>query len=126
VLARPFPRNIDYRYRPYDVSYWVTDDVPFPLDAEDPRYHRKEVVLGVEVDGHARAYIGSVLTEAGGRIVDEFQGRKLRIEYDGSSSTFSWEAPADVAVSDAYWFAWKNLHPDTGIWNDAAARPEVE
>jgi hypothetical protein len=117
VMVPPAPKKIDYRYSPYS-SYWVSDKVPFPVKSEDSRYHPKELVLGVEKAGASRAYVGSVLTAAGGRIVDEFGGGKIRIAYDSDTGTFSWDAPDDVRVTDVYWFAWKAFHPETDIWND--------
>lgn len=117
VLARPRPREIDYRYSPYS-RYWVSETVPFPVAAKDDRYHAKEVVLGVEAGGVARAYLGSILTAAGGRIVDEIGGHKLRIAYETDVANFIWEAPEPVSVTDAYWFAWKAFHPETQIWKD--------
>lgn len=117
VLARPERKRIDYRYSPYE-SYWVSEKLPFEVRARDDRYHPKEVVLGVAVAGKTRAYLGSILTSEGGRIVDEFEGQKIRIVYDSNSSTFQWEVPNEVSVTDAYWFAWKSLHPDTEIWQD--------
>jgi hypothetical protein len=98
--------------------------VPFPVASRDTRFHPKEVVLAVEVEGAERAYLGSILTASGGRIVDEFRGRKIHIAYDGESGTFAWQAPADVRVSDAYWFAWKAFHPDTEIWQSEASSPD--
>jgi hypothetical protein len=115
VLARPERERIDYRYSPYS-DYWVSTEVPFPVEAVDDRYHPKEVVLGVGVGDAHRAYLGSILTAEGGRIVDDFAGRRIRVDYDSDTSTFVWEAPADVTVTDAYWFAWKSFHPDTGLW----------
>ncbi len=123
VLVRPEPLHIDYRYSPFS-TYWVSDKIPFPVDEIDPRYHPKEVVLGIQVEGLTRAYLGSILTAAGGRIVDDFRGRKIRIAYDTDSSTFSWDAPEDAMVTDAYWFSWKAFHPDTEIWNDQPRAPE--
>ena len=116
VLARPLPRRIDYRYSPYS-SYWISETVPFPVEAKDDRYHPKEVVLGVEVKGVTRAYLGSVLTALGGRIVDEIEGHKIRIAYESEVGSFIWEAPEAVEVSDAYWFSWKAFHPETQIWS---------
>jgi hypothetical protein len=128
VLARPEPQKIDYRYSPYEV-YWVTEDVPFELKVRDDRYHPKEVVLGISAGGKQRAYLGSILTAEGGRIVDDFFGRRIRVAYDSESATFQWEVPDDVSVTDAYWFAWKSFHPDTEIWHDTAggnATPSAE
>jgi hypothetical protein len=124
VLARPEKKRIDYRHSPYEV-YWVSEKIPFEVKARDDRYHPKEVVLGVEVEGQRRAYLGSILTAEGGKIVDEIAGRKIRILYDSESGTFVWEAPEDVRVTDAYWFAWKAFHPDTGIWHDAKPAPDA-
>lgn len=122
VLTRPEPRHIDYRYSPFS-TYWVTRSIPFPVATTDDRYHPKEVMLGVEVAGRQRAYLGSILTAAGGRIVDEFEGRKIRIAYDTQINAFSWEAPEDAVVTDAYWFAWKAFHPKTEIWQDMNPLP---
>jgi hypothetical protein len=127
VLARPKPREIDYRYSPYK-AYWLEDRIPFPVGAQDPRFHAKELVLGVEVDGKTRAYLGSLVTAAGLRVEDELEGRKIRIQYEPDAAVFVWDAPPDVAVTDAYWFAWKAFHPDTQVWHDpgAVTKPRAE
>lgn len=122
ALMRPEKKRIDYSHSPYS-TYWVSDKIPFEVSARDERFHPKEVVVGVEVDGAHRAYIGSILTREGGKIVDDFRGKRIRIAYDSDSSTFLWEAPDGVRVTDAYWFAWKSLHPDTEIWHDPAEKP---
>jgi hypothetical protein len=122
VLARPELTRIDYRYSPYQ-AYWISEKVPFAVEATDPRYHPKEVVLGVAVGNARRVYLGSILTAEGGRIVDDFESRKIRVAYDSDTSTFVWEAPEDVSVTDAYWFAWKSFHPDTDIWHDRESEP---
>lgn len=117
VLTRPEPRRIDYRYSPFS-RYWVQDEIPYPVEAKDRRFHAKEVVLGLVEDGDPRAYLGSSLTAAGGRITDELEGHEVRIDYDTDNAVFHWEAPEEVQVTEAYWFAWKAFHPDTGIWNE--------
>jgi hypothetical protein len=116
VLVRPALKTIDYRHSPYS-QYWVSENhPPLPAELEDSTFHPKEVVLGAEVDGVSRAYLGSLMTAAGGRVVDQIRGREIRIAYDGDSATFSWDAPEDVRISDAYWFAWKAFHPKTEVW----------
>jgi hypothetical protein len=116
VLA-PASDTIDYRHSPF-TTYWVENRIPSRVDVVDPRFHAKEVVLGVARDGKARAYLGSLVTAAGGSVDDEFAGRKLRIEYSSRHAVFRWDVPDDVEVQEAYWFAWKAFHPDTGVWRD--------
>jgi hypothetical protein len=116
VLAPPSER-LDYRYSPF-TSYWLANRVPSRVDAQDERFHAKEVVVGVERAGKRRAYLGSLVTEAGGRVEDDFHGRRIRLSYSSRDATFRWDVPADVDVTEAYWFAWKAFHPDTEIWHD--------
>ena len=123
VLRLPQPRRFDYRYSNYS-SYWNSETIPFPVESKDPRFHPKELVLGVESGDHSRAYVASILERAGGRIVDEFAGARIRVEYDGETATFRFEAPDSLHVIGAYWFAWKEFHPDTEIWNEAPDDPE--
>ncbi len=122
VMERPAPRSIDYRYSPYS-SYWVEDKIPFPVVARDDRYHAKEVVVGIVVNGKARAYLGSKLTAAGGKMVDRFEGQEIRIEYDTEHAVFRWEIPKSVLVVESYWFAWKAFQPETDIWSQAPEAP---
>ena len=81
VLERPQPERIDYRYSPFK-AYWLDDKIPYPVATRDERFHAKELVLGVEVDGRSRAYLGSRLAAAGLQLEDEIAGRKVRIDYE--------------------------------------------
>ena len=116
---------IDYRYSPFS-SYWVSNRIPYRVDAQDRRFHAKEVVVGVVRDGKARAYLGSLVTAAGGKLDDEFQGRKIHVEYASADAVFHYDIPADVEVTEAYWFAWKAFHPDTEVWHDPGDVPPLD
>jgi hypothetical protein len=120
VLERPFPKHIDYRYTPFK-AYIIQDSTLFPVKAKDARFHAKEVVCGVVVDGKARAYLGSRVTAAGGEVVDDVAGRKVQIAYDTEEAVFMWEVPDGVEVAEAYWLAWKAFHPDTSVWSPPGA-----
>lgn len=122
VLERPELKKIDYRHSPFS-AYWVSKKIAYPVSTTDERFHPKELVLGVEAGGEARAYLGSLMVEAGGRVVDEVGGHKIHIAYDVDVGAFSWKAPEGVEVTDAYWFAWKTFHPDTEIWTPTGAAP---
>jgi hypothetical protein len=118
ILRRPYRMQIDYRYSPFE-RYMIADRIPFPVKAQDRRFHAKELVVGVVAKGKARAYLGSLVTKAGGSVEDVFQGKRIRIRYDLEAAVFSWEAPDDVELTEAYWLAWKAFHPETEIWGEA-------
>jgi hypothetical protein len=117
ILIPPEPGAIDYNRPPFS-GYAEEDRWNFPVEAGDQRFHAKELVVGVVVDGKARAYLASLLTRNGGRAEDEIAGRKISVSYESDRGVFEWDAPADVEVTEAYWFAWKAFHPDTEIWKD--------
>lgn len=115
VMERPAPRKIDYRYSPFS-AYIASETVPFPVKARDDAHHPKEMALGVEAEGVARAYLSTAVTAAGGRVRDEVAGHTLELVYDVEEAVFSWEAPPELRVTEGFWFAWKAFHPDTEVW----------
>jgi len=119
VLSRPRPTRIDYRYSRYS-RYMVEDKIIFPVKARDDRFHSKELVLGVVVDGRPRAYLGSLVTRAGGKVEDEIAGKKIALVYSTDDGIYVYDVAEGVDVTEAYWFAWKAFHPNTEIWNDPA------
>jgi len=121
-LRPPFPEKVHYLLSPYQ-AYWIEDRTLFPLAAKDERFHAKELVVGVVVNGTARAYLGSILTREGGEVDERIDGKRIRVWYDSDTGTFRWEVDPGVLVWEAYWLAWKAHHPDTEIWR-AAAAPE--
>jgi hypothetical protein len=121
-LRPPFPEKVHYKLSPYQ-AYWVEDRVTFPVAARDERFHAKELVLGVVVNGVARAYLGSILTREGGAVDERIGGKRVRVSYDSDTGTFHWEVDPGVVVWEAYWLAWKAHHPDTEVWR-ADAQPD--
>ena len=125
ILIPPDPEHLDYNREPFR-GYEEEDRWNFPVEAGDRRFHAKELVLGVAVDGKTRAYLASLLTKNGGRAEDEIAGRKISVSYESDRGVFEWQAPDDVQVTEAYWFAWKAFHPDTEIWKDPGDIPGRE
>jgi hypothetical protein len=115
VLARPSGK-IDYAISPFQ-RYWQTNELLFPVKAQDDRFHLKEMVLGLRAAGRSRAYLGSLVTASGGVVEDEFAGKKVRFQYDAEQGTFLHEIPEGIEVIEAYWLAWKAFFPDTEIWH---------
>jgi hypothetical protein len=125
ILIPPDPAHFDYNAQRYG-RYEQQDGSLFPVDARDRRFHAKELVVGVVVDGHARAYLASLLTRQGGRAEDVLAGQPVTVSYDRAKGTFDWTVPAGAQVTEAYWFAWKAFHPDTDIWQDPGDVPGRE
>jgi len=125
ILIPPAPERFDYNATPF-AGYAEQDGANFPVEARDRRFHAKELCLGVVAGGRARAYLASLLTKNGGRAEDEIGGRKISVSYESDRGVFEWDAPDDVQVTEAYWFAWKAFHPDTEIWRDPGAIPGRE
>ena len=117
VLKHPDPEHVPYVMSPYS-SYWVEDKLLFPVEARDDRYHAKELVFGVVVNGKARAYLGSILTREGGSVDERIDGKRVQVRYSSETGTFDWDVDEGVEVAEAYWLAWKAFHPDTEIWHD--------
>ncbi len=122
VLARPEKYHIDYRYSPF-TQYMIRDSIPFPVNAEDDRYHPKRLVVGLVADGVAAAILDTAVMQAGGNLELEFEGRAVRVRYDPDNAVFSWEVPDDMQVTESYWFAWKAFHPNTRVLGDPPSRP---
>ncbi len=107
----------DYGRDPY-ADYVDSEDLMFPVRFRDERFHPKEQVIGVSVDGRHKAYLFSRLMHVGGdQIEDEIAGQRIRIEFDAEARTgrvldaHGNELPSLIA----FWFAWFAFHPDTAV-----------
>lgn len=124
VLSLDTGHRRNYARSPYG-DYSVSEDLYFPAPL-DPRYHPKMPTLGVRLaDGSARAYPAAELAHAGGEVRERFAGRALHVSYDPEDQTFDIEAPPDVEVIEAYWFAWSAFHPRSTVFVAAEAGATV-
>lgn len=118
VLSTETGHRRDYRRDPY-AGYADSDEIMFPLSAQSRRYHPKEQVLGIEIDGRFKAYPFSELARSGGSdIADRFAGQALRIRFDAehrSATAFDADGRALPAVT-SFWFAWYAFHPDGDVF----------
>lgn len=115
--GRPFA---SYRSIPYGGD--LRDIKPFfPLSNKDDRLPETTFVLGIVINGEARAYQFDAVKKRG-VLVETFAGRSLVIEYlasedavrifDTTDGTRSRLSPVPV-----FWFSWAATHPDTSLWN---------
>jgi len=117
VLSPETGHQRDYDRDPY-AGYVQSEQVMFPLRFKSQRFHPKEAVIGVVIDGHAKAYPFSELERATPPLTDTLGARPVRIEYDAEHRTgrvldaTGQEIPSVIG----FWFAWYGFHPDTEVY----------
>jgi hypothetical protein len=121
VLSDDTGHRRDYGSDPY-AGYSAERGLYFPVSASSNRYHPKERVLGVEIDGRYKAYPFAELSKTGmPEIQDRFVGRDLLIRFDwaNESATAFDDQGRQLAATTGYWFAWYAFHPDTEVFKAA-------
>lgn len=118
VLSTDTGHRRDYSRSPY-AGYETSSGLYFPVTRLDRRYHPKEEVLGVEIDGHFKAYPFSELARRSGEIADEISGKKIIIRFDQehrSAQLFDEENTLMPSII-GFWFAWMAFHPDSQVFS---------
>jgi hypothetical protein len=109
----------DYARDPYE-GYEAVPQLMFDVQHRDERVYMKEWVLGVVVDGQAKAYPFERLARRLGRegtLPDRVAGSAVTIRYDAGHRTaeaFDADGRPLPAVM-AHWFAWVAFHPRTEL-----------
>ncbi len=124
VLSRDTGYPVNYERSPY-AGYDRRARLLFPVSHHSRNYPAKEQVLGVEVDGHFRAYPFAELAKRKSPVMDTFQGHELTLTFDLEHRTGWVESnhPDQFSSVLAYWFAWFTFHPETEVWQ---AESEIE
>ncbi|MBI4383735.1 MAG: DUF3179 domain-containing protein [Nitrospinae bacterium] len=117
VLSVQTGHRRDYFRDPYE-NYEQSRDLMFEVGAQNPAYHPKEKVVGIELAGTAKAYPFPELAKVKTPVKDEVRGVPITVYFDASSQTATVrdkdgnELPSVVG----FWFAWTAFHPDTEIF----------
>jgi hypothetical protein len=115
VLSRNTGFKRSYGRQPYG-NYATTRKLLFPV-RQDRRYHPKMRTIGLRLkSGEARAYPAAELERRSEGLVENFEGHPVRISYDVKNKRFDVEAPPEIEVIEAYWFAWVAFHPETTVY----------
>ncbi len=117
VLSTETGHSRDYSRDPY-AGYEDSDGIYFPVAHRDPRYHPKERVLGIEIDGQFKAYPFSELSQTHGIVKETFNGEMLKVVYDkiNQSARIFNKDDNELAGITSYWFAWYAFHPETSVF----------
>ena len=107
----------NYDRDPY-AGYAENRELFFDTAHFDPSYHPKEWVVGIELNGVAKAYPFAEIEKVGSPISDQLGGQAITIHFNPQTRS------ASVTDADgkplpsvmAYWFAWYTFHPQTKIF----------
>lgn len=116
VLSQNTGYQRDYSRSPY-AGYANSERLMFEVSAIDRRYHPKEWVIGVEINGATKAYPFSELSQHSGELVDVIGGKSIRLVFDAANrSGRVYAANKLLPSTTSYWFAWYAFHPDTQVY----------
>jgi hypothetical protein len=118
VLSTDTGYRRDYNRTPY-AGYEASEGLYFPITRLDRRYHPKEEVLGVEINGHFKAYPFSELARTSGEVFDKINGKKIVIRFDKEhrSAQLCDEDNNLLPSITGFWFAWMAFHPDSDVFS---------
>lgn len=118
VLSTDTGYGRDYTRSPYG-DYDQNTATYFPVSAESRRFHPKERVLGITINGKHKAYPFVELAKLGKATAqDQFQGQQLTLEIDvpNRDGQIKGENGKPLELVNGFWFAWYAFHPDTAIF----------
>lgn len=121
VLSRDTGATRFYGQDPYG-DYYTTQGTYFPVGKNDNRLGDKDFVLGIVVNGKAKAYWPEAIKKDG-EITDQFEGKTIIARYEKEIDAvrlFSAEGGEIQLVRinpfGAFWFSWVAAHPDTELY----------
>jgi hypothetical protein len=108
----------DYSKDPYE-SYYKSRSGLFGFLKGGPGAEDKELVAGVEINGSTKAYPLQQIRKYG-QIQDELAGRIITLSYDLAADTLTVTDEAGHKIDPLllYWFVWKNIYPDSAVFQD--------
>ena len=118
VLSTDTGYRRDYNRDPYS-GYEQERRLYFPVSAESRRYHPKERILGLEINGKYKAYPFAELARTGKReIPDNFNGQDFSVRFDraNESARIIDASGSQLPAVTSYWFAWYAFHPQTEVF----------
>ncbi len=119
VLSRDTGATRFYGQDPYS-GYYTKPGIFFPVDKTDSQLPEKEFILGIVVNGKAKAYWPPAVKKIG-RFEDTFAGKTIVAEYEKDIDAvrlFEKKSNGELLRINpfgAFWFSWVAAHPDTEL-----------
>jgi hypothetical protein len=120
VLSTDTGYDRNYNIDPYE-GYYRALKIMFPVGDVRTDLPAKEMVLGIEINGAAKAYPLSLLERKTGMLKDEIGENPVQIvlSKEGQVVNVLDHQARSIPVIFAYWFAWQAFHPDTAVYAGA-------
>ena len=117
VLSQETGYKRDYARNSYQ-GYAANERILFPVAHRDSRLPNKVWILGVVINGEAKAYPFETLEKIAPPVKDRVGGEAIFIQYDPRNrSALVRNGHGKLIPSvQAYWFAWVAFHPDTKLF----------
>jgi len=109
-----------YGTDPYG-NYYSNDDIFFRVSAQDDWLDKKDFILGIVINGKAKAYYPPTIRERG-EITDVFEGKTIIATHNPELNVVRlYEQHPDgkrtrINPFGSFWFSWVAVHPDTEIY----------
>lgn len=117
VLSTQTGKVRDYERDPYE-GYYTSRDIIFSVGKLNNRFHPKEQVLGIELEGLAKAYPFSQLARVKTPFKDKVGKKTVTVTYDSKSRTATIKDASGKELPSVvgFWFAWYAFHKDTQVY----------
>lgn len=109
----------DYSRDSYS-GYEKQKEMYFPANNKNEKFHPKETVLGLELEGKFKAYPFSELKKIKGIIKDNFNKKEIHIEYDKKhkSAIVTNDKGERIPSITLFWFAWIAFFPEGDVFTE--------
>ena len=117
VLTRDTGAVRFYGADPYGDYYTDNSRILFPLDKTDNRLEAKDFILGIVINGRAKAYLPKAI-KAIGEVKDIFEGQEINLKYDADLDVVRiFNDKGDrINPFPSFWFSWVAAHPETKLY----------
>ncbi len=119
VLSRDTGAERFYGQDPYG-DYYTTSGTFFPVKKIDNRLSSKEFILGIVINGKAKAYWPAAVKKIG-NFEDKFADKTIVVRYEKDLDVVRlFQKKQDGTLErinpfGAFWFSWVAAHPDTEL-----------
>ena len=118
VLSTDTGADRSYNRLPYG-NYDKGRETYFSIEFRSQKYHPKERVIGISIDGKHKVYPFTELAKLqSDSLQDEFSGQQLQLSFDAENRDgMIKDATGKILPSiNTFWFAWYAFYPDTSVF----------